>query len=278
MFCKTVRREFPPGTFISTPARVMAILQLCLAFSLMAWQAGYPFMGELFDIKSKLLVYDYVMGAKDPAFAKLFAELPESKKNEVLSSYQDLKAHLGRPFFDKALDSIKSLFFKNSPFKLLWLFFSIVIPIVLLKKVEGATAAVWLLPVVTLCFIVQNRWYGSPPTSTKDSLLFPTEAVIVNEYLRHPLSPELSQQEQELRQGWELYLIKEWAKEEPSADSATFQNQKKKGDFAFNLARLPYLKIEKTQRFDIQQEPYPILALYLFWNLSLALLLSYRSK
>ncbi len=271
MFCKRLKKEIAPGTFISTPARLMAILQLCLAFTVLAWQAGYPFMGELFEIKSKLLVYDYVMGVNNATYAEQFSNLPEKKKEEILREYQTLKAHLGRPFVDKALDSVERVFFSLSPFKLLWIFFSIIIPILLLKKVEGAASVIWLLPLTTMVFIVHNRWYGEVVPLSKDTQLFPTEEIIVNNYLRHPLSSDLNLQEKQLRNGWELYLIEEWAKETPSSDAFQFTLQKEKGDFAFNLARLSGLEIKPYKSFNNTQESYPVLALYLFWNLSFAL-------
>ena len=56
------KKTFPPGTFIPTPQRLMAIAQLCIAFSLLLWYAMQPFMGEYFDLRSRMLLYEYAMG------------------------------------------------------------------------------------------------------------------------------------------------------------------------------------------------------------------------
>jgi hypothetical protein len=273
MFCKRIKKEFPQEAFISTPARVMAILQLCLAFTVLAWQAGYPFMGELFHLKSKLLVYQYVMGTKNSSYAELFDRLPDEKKNEILGDYQTLQSQYGRPLTAKLLNSIERVFFGFSPFKLMWVIFSIILPILLLKKVEGASSAVWLIPLTTLFFIVDNRWYGVSSPSSKESVLFPSEEFIATHYLKHPLSQSVLEQKQQLKEGWELYLIEEWAREAPSLNETEFERQKAKGDFAFNLARLKYLKLEASKEIKSKKirESYYILALYLFWNLSFAL-------
>ncbi len=273
MFCKRLKKEFPQGTFIPTRARVMAILQLCLAFTVLIWQASTPFMGELFDLKSKLLVYQYVMGTKNSSYSELFAHLPEKKKNEIFRNYQNLQLHYERPLTAKLLSSLEKILFGFSPLKFLWVIFSILIPILLLKKVEGAASAVWLIPLATLFFIGNNRWHGLPSSPSEESALFPSEELIITHYLKHPLSPNIIEQEQQLKQGWEHYLIKEWAQEIPSSNEAEFNLQKSKGDFAFNLARLKFLKPEPSKKVSSRetQEPYAILALYLFWNFYFAL-------
>ena len=59
------RKSFPPGTFIPTSQRLMAIGQLCIALSLMLWYMTQPFMGEYFALRSRMLLYEYVMGTSD---------------------------------------------------------------------------------------------------------------------------------------------------------------------------------------------------------------------
>ena len=273
MFCKRTRKDLPEDTFIAKPARIMAILQLCLVFTVMAWHAGFPFMGELFSLKSKLSVYQHVMGVLNPSYVKRFDALPTEKKDEILKNYQSLQAQYHRPFAMKVWQGLERLFFGFSSFKFLWVVFSLIIPILLLKKVEGAVAAIWLLPVVTFVFIIHNRWYGEPAGISKETLLFPTEEYLVANYLQHPLSANLREQEQQLKHSWDLYLIQEWAKESPSKDPAIFNEQQEKGDFAFNVKRLDYLKPETANDINSEnyQASYYLLGLYLFWNLSFAL-------
>ena len=56
------RKTFPPGTFIPTSQRLMAIGQLCIAFSLMIWYLTQPFMGEYFALRSRMLYMNMYMG------------------------------------------------------------------------------------------------------------------------------------------------------------------------------------------------------------------------
>ena len=65
MSCYVLRKTFPPGTFIPTSQRLMAIGQLCLVFSLMLWYMIQPFMGEYFALRSRMLLYEYVMGTSE---------------------------------------------------------------------------------------------------------------------------------------------------------------------------------------------------------------------
>ena len=62
MFRKRTKKIYPPGTFIPTPARVCAIIQLCVAFTVLIWNMATPFAGELFNVKSKMILYHDVMG------------------------------------------------------------------------------------------------------------------------------------------------------------------------------------------------------------------------
>ena len=110
------KKQFPPGTFIPTPARVAAIIQLCLAFSVILWCAGQPFMGELFAIKSKMILYQSVMGSPDllkkgkddPKLAarlernaERFASLPLDQKQQLIRSYEQLHNKAEAPFLTK---------------------------------------------------------------------------------------------------------------------------------------------------------------------------------
>ena len=55
------KRHFPPGTFIPTRARVLAILQLCIAFSVICYNMGTPFLGEVFDVREQQSLYQSIM-------------------------------------------------------------------------------------------------------------------------------------------------------------------------------------------------------------------------
>ncbi len=254
MFRKRVRKNFPPGTFIPTPARVAAILQLCIAFTLLSWQATLPFMGDLFATKSQMLVYKHLMGA-----SQQFATLPEKQRTQILSDYDQLQKQLETPFLAKVKKGLQGLY-QLPLLEKGWILLALLTPILLLKKVEGAEPLVWLLPLLTLAYAVDNRLQGAPPALTAEQRLFPSEELILNDYLKEPLKPSLAEQHEQLKRGWELYLVQNWG-----------------GDFAFTLARLEALKNEPSAPKK-KQESLAFLALYLFWNLSFALIVQRSLK
>jgi hypothetical protein len=278
MFRKTTKKIYPPGTFIPTPARLMAILQLCLAFSLLLWQASQPFMGDLFRTKSEMLIYQDVMGIP-PVYGEVtqrlndneqrFANLPRQLKSQIENRYLDLQSHLNTSFKEK-ISKLSSLFFKElSPFELAWIFFSIVISILLLKKVEGASHAVWILPLLTLLFAIHNHSTG---IKNKPVSLFPSEELIVKNYLFENLDPAVSKQYAQLLKGWQQYLIIEWANEIPSSNKELFKSQAEKGEFYFNLAQIQQQQTfpEKTSNVISTW----VLCLYCFWNFMFAWIVS----
>jgi hypothetical protein len=270
MFCKRVKKEYPSETFISTPARVMAILQLCLAFTILAWHAGYPFAGELYATKTKLLVYQHVIGIKNTQNAERFEQLPVDRRQQIMHDYEALLKWTDRPFIEKLKKSLAVIFFETPLTENAWILLSILIPILLLKRVEGSVQAVWLLPLAMLFFTLDNRWNGKDIPYSDDAALFPSEEVLVNKYLEQPLSSNILEQHAQLSSGWEIYLIQEWAHESPSVDKNLFQIQKEQGDFSFNLARLNYIK--PTLKEGQSKHSYYFLGLSLFWNLSFAMI------
>lgn len=279
MFRKRIKKEFPPGTFIPTPARVAAIVQLCLAFSLLLWQASQPFMGDLFHIKSQMLIYQDVMGIdthKDSSLEKTarlernaerFASLPRSLKHGIMENYATLQEQLGHSFRQK-MHRLGHIFaYEISSYELLWMILSIVIPILLLKRIEGARHAVWLLPALALFFLFDNQRQGHLVVE-QEKQLFPSEKEIVQNYLKEPLSSDILQQREQLLKGWNFYLIINWAQEKPSEDPVIFQKQAEHGEFMFNIGRLTMM--EKMQKQFPQKTSLFILCMYLAWNLFFA--------
>ena len=292
MFAKSPRRkkEFPPGTFIPKPARIMAILQLCVAFTLIFWTCGLPFMGDLFSYKSKILLYQDIMGdnallqkldatkadqlqSKFVRNSERFKQLPRSQKIQILEGYNSVQKLTTTTFFEKMQKSIMILLVGLPPLELVWIILAVVVSILLLLRIEGATHAAWLLPLVVLAYAMDNQFHGKPSPPSPDAALFPSEQVIVNDYLREPLSSSIQEQHQQLKHGWELYLIQEWAKQIPSANSNVFQDQVEEGEFAFNVARVvAHAKVKEQSHFENlrSKESIIYLLIYFFWNVYFA--------
>lgn len=263
MFRKREKKTFPPGTFIPTPARLAAIIHLCLAFSFMLWVASQPFMGDLFAIKSELVLYEAVIEKKD-----LLQELDSDEAQSIIKRYETLKEKLQIPFVDKIKMMLRLLMVQMSSWEQAWLLFSLVVPLLLLLRIEGSIQVCWLLPVITLAYCLDNQFNASHLENDSHRSVFPSEQYIVHRYLNSVLSADILSQQRELRKGWEHYLIEEWAQEVPAAQFQMQQQQIVKGEFAFNLARIKARQNEKilaVHKVPQKQSPW-ILGIYFLWN------------
>lgn len=229
-------------------------------------------MGDLFRVKSQMLVYQDVMGRDmrndTPAEhkirlernAKRFANLPKSLKEDIAEKYAILQEQLNFSFGQKIKRLLQIFAYGVSPYELAWIFFSIVIPILLLKRIEGARHAAWLLPVMALLFLFENQ--KANVLLDPEQTIFPSEHKIIHTYLKEPLGADILKQREQLLHGWLLYLITEWAHEAPSDDAATFQVQAEKGEFLFNIERLEFV----PEKWIQPKTSLLLLCVYLAWN------------
>lgn len=253
------------------PMRICAIIQLCLAFSLILWVMAEPFTGEYFTTRSSLLLFQTATGKGDrfvPAdklarHAKRFDTLDVNQQRRVLDGYRKLEGYASRPFFAKFVDSWKALLLDLSPFTQAWIFFSIVIALLLLLRISGAAAAVWLLPAITLCYVVDNQMDGVTPPALTDEALLPSEQELVTQFPADSLVAS-----------WQQYLIRSWAREVPSTDPQRYLEQVESGEHALTVARVerwmeqnPVLGAKPVRP---TRKPWPLLALFIVWNFTFA--------
>jgi hypothetical protein len=254
---------------------MMAIAQLCLAFSLMLWYMAQPFMGEYFALRSRMLLYEYVMGtsdilkAREGQEAKLerqsqrFQALPQMEQQLLKEDYQQLQAHAKRPAWRKIEDGLRVLIRDIPPFEQAWIFFSITIAILILLKKEGAKQAAWILPLIVLVYAVDNQRTGKSSFSSPDDSLFPTEELIVERYLKEPLAASPLVQKEQLERGWQLYLIDNWSSGLKEGDPL------EEAEFNFTLARLKLLHQQPRSEWlhSFHQRLQPLtLFIYFLWN------------
>ena len=106
-----------------------------------------------------------------------------------------------------------------------------------------------------------------------DAELFPSEARLINDYIKEPLSPNIMEQEKQLRKGWELYLVDQWAHENPSEDAQIRRQQAENGEYAFTVARIKKTHLQKTPESYVvfhRKQSLFLLCLYVGWNLFFA--------
>lgn len=258
MFRKRVKKPVPPGTFLPTSARVVAIVHLCMAFTLILWFASQPFMGRYFAVKSRMSLFEAVFKNE------LFQEIPVYQQLELRDRYLVLQEELDISFWKKCYQSLRVVFVEIPVYEQGWLLLSVILPIYLLKRREGSWQAAWLLPILCLAFCVDNRLNEGQRVLSSEEKLFPSEEKIVAEYLSKPLSTSILEQRKQLLEGWNRYLVKEWAEQEDVTDAAI-----RKGEFLFNVARADKSELPESM---IVTKPlsFFVLALYLFWNVYFA--------
>ncbi len=242
--------------FIRTSARVMAILQLCVAFSTFLWIVSGPFLGEYVRSKSSALLFQAVMGNQEvPGRSarnwERYQQFSEHRRTGIERAYANLEEHMQRSFTSKCREVLRVLFFGISPLTQIWLILSISLPIMLLRRSEGAVAAVWLIPAVAFAFALDNHWHGKIADG-REAALFPTEA---------QLSGDL-----ELSDAWHHYLADHWA----ATDEVGFVNRLESGEHAFNAAWLEVRLQTVPLGHNAKRSPF-VLALYVLWNACFAL-------
>ena len=258
--------------------RVLAILQLCVIFTYIAWSCLQPPLDEYVSHHSKGTLYRTLIGN-----STYFKELPEEKQLSLISDYQALQHPPSSNFLEKALNATlntgQMLLFGIPPFMQAWLCFSFAICLMLLLDIEGASAAAWVLPLLVVAHALVSQLYGVPAEPTAEEKLFPTEAYIVENYLKSPPSGSAAEHRALLMNGWHNYLAAEWAKESPSKESPSKDlkiqsEQASRGEYAFNLARLETLTTSKqaaqTRPFHIPLTPLLFFAPGFLWSLYFA--------
>lgn len=281
------RKNFPAGIFIPTPQRLLAITQLCLAFSTLAWFIMQPFMGEYFTVRSRMLPYEYVMGTSSllkkqgPLDEKLqrnatrFQKLPNEEQHILLEDYRELNAYAARPVTQKMIDGVKVVLLAIPPFELAWLVFSIMTSILILLKYEGARTAAWLLPLIVIAYSADNQLTGHR-TIPPDATLFPSEERIFSDYLEEPLATSSLKEKDQLEKGWKNYLIREWSVDQKGTDDEKVEE----GEFYFTLERLHLMhgqpRSEWLNTFHEKLNPL-ILLIFLLWNLFFAYSMSLKA-
>lgn len=234
--------------------RVLIILQLIFAFSLLVWVWIKPYTMKVVAKKSQTALYEMVMARE-----ALFNALALDDQKVLTAGYEQGKS--------------PALSITTSPFVIAWIFFAILVSLLLLFQIEGAIASSWLLPALVLAY--GYFLYTAPPKT--GSGLFPSEDYVRKHYLTEP-----GKGRGHLIKGWHRYLIVEWAKENPSTNEAIFKEQLDKALFAFNVERLKWIQEGKGDDVVVTgfASPPSFLRLlaYFLWNLLFAWSITKKSS
>lgn len=243
------------------PLRIVAIIHLCIAFSALLFDMGYPFMGQLFEDKRLNGIYETVLQDRDH-----FQQLPYQKQVELEEGHHTVSDRMHTSFGSKLRQAISIIMVELPPFHKAWIFFSILIPIFILMKIDGAHRAAWILPFITFIFGFNQIAFNPFDHELFENSLFPNEQTIVDDYLDEPLATSILTQKEQLLKGWHLYVINKWAKEAPSSDSTDFTEQLAKGLYAFNLARIDAINLDSAFPPYLRKKGSFFMMSFFVWN------------
>lgn len=284
------------GMFIKKSTRIVVILHLSFVFWYLLWVCLQPTAIDYWEKETHLELYEYAMGnfdiphemhdeerveaegLKQRNQARFLALSPEMRE-EIQEGHAHVKYKPSPPFKQRFEEVVQLLAYHVPPFVRAWIFFSLATCLMLLLHIEGALQAAWILPVVIAAYSYVNFYFGMEPIPQVDADLFPSEKVIVEKYLKEPLSSKISAQRDQLMRGWHLYLVQVWAEAAPSSDPQQFQKQVEEGEYRFNLKRITLRNQSKhadaSHRLNEKESPI-LLALYMIWNLFFALFVNRR--
>ena len=146
-------------------------------------------MGDLYEVKSKLLIYQHVI--EHPQFAIL----APSEQMQIAADQNGWQAQLGTPYITKLGQSFAAILYGIPPLELTWIIFSVILSVLLLKKVQGAAEALWILPLLTVAYACDNQMNRPQLHLSAEQKLFPSEKILISEYLKEPLSRSVFEQQ-----------------------------------------------------------------------------------
>ncbi len=256
--------------------RILAILQLCIVFTIIVWMAGYPFMGALFEQKKETLQYQFVMGQGE-LIERLnhdaerltrnqdrFQKLSNQEKHKILTGYDVVLAQKEIPFGEKLKDSLHLLAVGAPPLERAWLILATIAAILILLNRASAKPAAWLT--FALAIGILGEAYFFPVTNKTRQSLIPTEKYLIEHYVSSDTTDEYLQ----LLEGWEHYLVAEWLHETPSGNPEAFRNQVEEGDYRFHLEELNQLIDHPLKKEKAQSASLFAGTLFFLWSLTVA--------
>jgi hypothetical protein len=268
MFRKT-RSRIAEDAFIPKPARIYAILHLCVAFTILCWIGSEPFTGDMLNNQRKNYLFQTVMGGGE-LIARTYADQPEvleriernkgrflslaaQEKDSLVQAYNDSQsAKRNITYLEKCKQSLERILFTTSPWLRTWLLLGLIATILLLKKSPGASYALCILPLVALFWWVEVAQI--PKTVSAEEALYPSEGYLMTYYSDQPLSTRIQEQKMQLTDAWNRYLAAEWSPIEDSED----------GEWHFQLKRLQLILADKKDR---EESPSGLLLCLLFiWS------------
>lgn len=259
--------------------RVLIILHLCLAFSILLYLIGFPFLGAHFSLRSDLLVVESALGKStllqkiDPAKADLSLQSLSYKRdylkelNEIdRKSLLDAEALIHEQMGYSAGERLGTLqrFFASIPLSLwAWIFLSVFFSVKMLKELPLPPLRIWILPLLAFIYCIEN--YERGRLSPLESLIPPEPTLALKVEGRNDHESWLQNEQSKVKEAWSRFLLSQYGKSEdhPAAKREAL------AEMRFQMA---WIKKMNPNRFILLQERHALLTLllFLFWNLYFA--------
>jgi len=255
----------------SKKARILAILQLILAFLFLTLWFLNPYLQGLYSHRNEIFLAKTTLGdlellshlpddQREEAKTKLlfyqerFSALPEAKKELIEAYLTQHQREVSKPFKAKLRDSLDNLFFGPPLMLQLWVLAAIVLSIGLLKEAPWVRSAAFFLPLLIFLLLLQFPFREKLPPSHTEKL-YPTEERLKN------FSGELLNNKESFERAFEAYLIENHTRDgNGTLEEATFN---------FNVALITAKRADQNR--PIPKEGSPLFMLLFFgWNLFFA--------
>jgi len=240
---------------MSRKQRIILICHLCFAFTYMLWLFLQPPLKHQMQARANQLLTEAITTHEQ------FDTLPQEEQNGLTEHTPIQKS----PY----LPALFQVFKQTPPLFLAWLVLSLLLPIGLIFRIEGAAACLWLLPVMIAAQIL----FSFSKEESKTDTFFPSEQYVLQTYAPKDANPSFFKKRQVLQTSWHNYLLAEWATPEDSLDLALFN---------FNVARLHHQKSHPTEDVLLSGffAPTGLLrfCFYLGWNLLVAWVLNKQKR
>lgn len=256
-FCKrTTLKDNASSGDIPKSWRIVCIIQLCFAFTTLLWILGTPFTDELYKNKKALTSITWLTDLESNQYQNLTS--PQKAKLEQIHN-SALKA-MQTTFLQKSAKSVESLFRQTPISKLTWLTLAFLLPLLVMKQVDGGRELFWLFPLLSLLYI----WQVAPMKQPES--LIPEESYLEQRYLSAPISGTVTEQREQLEEAWKNYVIAEWSQRGESKDEK----------FANGMYHFVFESTVREWEAPPAKPGIFTVAGYLVWNLIAATVLSMR--
>lgn len=251
--------------------RFFCIVQLCIGFSLFLWALCYPYLGNHYETKKKLLIIESALGDTSGTAWKYATEseratLQKNAKKAALlpKAERESLQRLKDSSLQKSSPASFLSYLTQNPYFFLYAAFSILSPLLILLDHRAKRGIIIFLPLIALCFSFDNLLFAPVKPKTPEEQLFPTEKEIKASLAYEELYT--------LEQGLEAFLIEKYLNQLPSKNREIRKEQKEEAHYRLLFKRALLQNSDAVSSFPQERKTKGFLFLFLLWNILFSLI------